>query len=96
MEDSLAQFSQPILKVLKQYHTTIVIVVVAVLVALSIFRLSQILTLSTEKNVDGYTSVSKADANFDQKTIDRIDNLKTSTDDGSTLIFPARQSPFVE
>lgn len=94
--ESLSQITQPLVKVFKQYHTTIITVVLATLIGLAVFALSQVVTLSATKSVDGYSPVSKANGNFDQKTIDRIDSLKPSSDDTGTLTFPTRVSPFAE
>lgn len=96
MQQSLDQAVKPIVNAVKQYHTTIVFVILALLVGLAVFRLSLIVTLSGEKGVDGYTPISKANASFDQKTIDRIDNLRTTSETESQLKFPSRANPFVE
>ena len=96
MQQSLDQAVKPIVGAIKQYHTTIVFVILAVLVGLAVFRLSLIVSLSTEKGVDGYTPISKANASFDQKTIDRIDNLRTPSESENQLTFPTRANPFVE
>jgi len=96
MQRSLDQAIKPIINVVKQYHTTIVVVLLATLVGFAVFRLSLIVSLSTERGVDGYTPIAKANASFDQKTIDRIDNLRTPSESESQLKFPARTNPFVE
>lgn len=96
MDQSLKQFIHPLAKSIKLYHTTIVTVIVAVLIALAIFRLYQIVLISSEKGVEGYMPTPQANATFDQKTIDRIDNLKTANESDSALKFPRRASPFVE
>lgn len=96
MEQSLDQITKPLANGIKQYHTTIVFVVLAILVGLAVFQLSMIVGLSGQEGVDGYAPVSKANANFDQKTIDRIDGLRTATQAEEQLKFPTRQSPFVE
>ncbi len=96
MQQSLDPIIKPVVSIFKLYHTTIVLVVLATLVGLAIFQLSLIVGLSGEKGVDGYTPVSKANASFDQKTIDRIDNLRTPSESEGQLKFPARPNPFVE
>lgn len=96
MQQSLDQAIKPLVNLIKQYHTTIVFVVLAILVGLAVFRLSLIVNLTTERGVDGYTPVSKANASFDQKTIDRIDNLRTPSEAENQLKFPTRANPFVE
>lgn len=96
MDQNLKNLTAPIGKVTKQYHTTIAIVVVSLLIALSVFRLYQVVMISSEKGVDGYAPTPKASSTFDQKTIDRVDNLRMATENETPLEFPARQSPFVE
>lgn len=96
MDQSLKQLVAPVAKLFKQYHTTIITVIVALLLSLAIFRLYQIVIISAEKGVEGYSPTSKANGTFDQKTIDKIDNLKTPDQNGAPLKLPARQSPFVE
>jgi uncharacterized membrane protein len=96
MNQSLTEFKRPITRIFKMYHTTIMTIIIALLIGAGIFRLSIVFTLSTEKGVEGYTPVSKANGNFDQKTINRIDDLKSSTDSTTALEFPSRPSPFTE
>lgn len=96
MDQSLKQFISPLNKAFRQYHTTIAIVIVAIIVALAVFRLYQIVTVSNETGVDGYQPTSKTSGTFDQPTIERVDNLRTSTESDAPLQFPDRQSPFVE
>lgn len=96
MQQSLDQALKPLVVALKQYGTTIIFVLLAVLVGAAIFRLSMIVSLSSQAGIDGYTPVSKANAIFDQKTINRVDNLRTPSESEADLKFPSRQSPFVE
>lgn len=96
MDQSLKQFFTPLSSLLKQYHTTIAIVLIALVLISAIFRLYQVVSISTETGVEGYMPTPKANANFDQKTIDRIKDLKAANETESALQFPARQSPFVE
>ncbi len=96
MQQSISQLTKPITRSFERHHSTIAIVIVSLLLCLAIFRLFTITLISNEKGVDGYAPVSKINGNFDQKTIDRIDNLRTSGDSNDPLKFPARKSPFVE
>jgi hypothetical protein len=96
MQQSVSQLAKPLTRMVERYHLTIVIVVVALLLCVVVFRLFTIVQLSNEKGVDGYAPVSKTNGTFDQKTIDRVDNLKTTADQNTSLQFPARKSPFVE
>lgn len=96
MQKSLDQSLKPLIKAFKQYHSTIVFVILAALVGIAVFGLSMTVSLSSQTGVDGYVPVSKANASFDQKTIDRIDDLRTPTESDADLKFPSRQSPFVE
>lgn len=96
MDKSLSEALKPILTGLKQYHATIAIVVLSIVVALAIFRLYQVVTISGETGVDGYVPTAKANGNFDKKTIERIEGLRTSNEGVDQLQFPTRTSPFVE
>lgn len=96
MDQSLSQFFSPVAKAFRQYHTTIVIVVVAIVASLAIFRLYLVVAMSTETGVEGYQPTARASGSFDQPTIDRIENLRTSNETETPLQFPARKSPFVE
>lgn len=96
MQQSFSQFTKSFTSALERHHSTIAIVIVSLLLCLAIFRLFVVTQISNQKGVDGYAPVSKINGNFDQKTIDRIDNLRTSEDKNDPLSFPARKSPFVE
>lgn len=96
MDQSLKQLVDPLVKTLKQYHTTIITVAIALLIGVAIIRLYQIVVVSTEKNVEGYRATPKANDNFNKKTIDRVNSLRTITDSDAPLDFPNRPSPFVE
>lgn len=96
MEQTLKNTIAPLVHAVKQYHATIVTVIIAVLISIAVFRLYQIVTISFETGVNGYAPTPKASSNFDQKTIERIDDLKSINDSNSALVFPNRPSPFVE
>lgn len=96
MDQSLNQFFNPIVRSIKRYHMSIATVAIAVVIAVGIIRLYQLVALSTERGVEGYAPTQKADASFDQATIDRINNLKTADDTNDSLTFPKRPSPFAE
>lgn len=96
MDQNLSHFFSPIANAFRQYHTTIVIVIVAVVASLAVFRLYLVVDMSTKEGVEGYQPTARASDKFDQPTIDRIENLRTSNEAEAPLQFPTRQSPFVE
>ena len=96
MDQSLQQITKPLSRLLQEYHLTIVVVVVAIVVGAAIFQLYQIVVISTSTGVDGYAPTSKANAQFDQSTIDAITELKSVSESDQPLKFPTRPSPFVE
>lgn len=96
MDPSIKKIIQPFSNFIRKYHVTIVIAFIAILVASAIFRYYTIVITSTTNGVEGYSSEAKANDNFDQKTIERINSLKTTTDASEPLEFPSRPSPFVE
>lgn len=96
MDQSLQQFFSPLAKAFRQYHTTIVIVVLSVVVGLAVFSLYQVIIVSTQVGVEGYQPTVRTSDSFDQPTIDRVENLRTSNETETPLQFPTRQSPFVE
>jgi hypothetical protein len=96
MDQSLNRFFTPLVSGIKQYHTTILTIVIAIVIGVAVVRLYQVVIVSTDKGVEGYAPTQKADATFDQKTIDRVKNLKTASDTSDNLTFPKRPSPFVE
>ena len=96
MQESFSQFNTGVVTVLRQYHVTIFSVIIAILLCIAVVRLTNIVQLSTTEGVDGYAPVAKANGNFDQKTIDRVDSLRTTDEGTSALQFPARKSPFTE
>lgn len=96
MDKSLQQITKPGIVALKQHHATIIIVILAVALSLAIFSLYQVVMISNQTGVDGYTPTAKANGNFDKKTIERIEGLKTASEGSDQLQFPTRTSPFVE
>ena len=96
MDQSVSQLFNPIIRGIKQYHTSVATVIIAIVVAAAVIRLYQLVALSSIKGVEGYAPTQKVDASFDQKTIDRVNSLKTVDDTNDTLAFPKRPSPFVE
>lgn len=96
MDKSLQQLTKPTVTTFKQHHATIAIVILAIIVGLAVFSLYQVVMISSQAGVDGYVPTAKANGNFDKKTIERIEGLKTASEGSDQLQFPARVSPFVE
>lgn len=76
------------------HHPVIFISVVAILLGAAIFILSQILAVNLIDTSEGTPTIGK----FDQKTIDKINDLHMSGSKNDTpLVFPSpRPNPFVE
>lgn len=78
---------------LHRFHVIIFVVIVLGGVATSIFILNNIVILSTDTSE--YTPSTTA--TFDQETIERVKNLKTSDQSGDELdLSKGRVNPFVE
>lgn len=78
---------------LHRFHVIIFVVIVLGGVAISIFILNNIVILSTDTSE--YTPSTTA--TFDQETIERVKNLKTSDQSGDELdLSKGRVNPFVE
>lgn len=82
-----------IVTALHRYHVVLFVTIVLGGLAVMVFFLNQILVKSSTP--DGYTSSSN-DASFDQQTINRIKNLRETTDTSSQLDLSGRSNPFVE
>jgi hypothetical protein len=94
MDISLTSIKKPIVDLLHRFHFIIFVVVVFGGLAVVVFTLNGIVIQSGESN--GYASSSN-NATFDQATIDRIKQLRTSSEGGSQLDFAnGRYNPFVE
>lgn len=93
MNNQLAPILNPLKKIISDHHAFIFIVMTCLLLALAIYSLYDVLTLSTSTT----TNVTSTIGNFDQKTIEKIKSLHDSNDAPSTLVFPKpRSNPFVE
>jgi hypothetical protein len=82
-----------VITTLHRYHVVLFVIIVLGGLAVMVFFLNQILVKSSTP--DGYTSSSN-DASFDQQTIDRIKNLRETTDTSSQIDLSGRSNPFVE
>jgi len=93
MNISLTSIKQSVITILHRYHVVLfVLTIVGGLVAVILLLNSIIISSS---NVSTYTSPD--DATFDQATINRIEQLKSSTDNGGQPTLPSgRTNPFVE
>lgn len=91
---SLGAISKTVVNLLHRFHVIIFTVVVGGGVIVVISILNSIVIRSTDTS--GYTP-SSAYASFDQSTIDKIKNLKTSNQSGTDLdLSTGRVNPFVE
>lgn len=82
-----------VIKLLHRFHVVLFVIIVLGGSAVVIFMLNGIIARSSES--DGYTSNTN-NANFDETTMKRIEELKTR-DQNSTTGFPdGRINPFVE
>jgi hypothetical protein len=93
MNISLTTIKLFVITMLRRYHIILfVLTIVGGLVAVILLLNSIIISSS---NISTYTSPD--DASFDQATIDRINQLKSSTDNGGQATLPSgRTNPFVE
>lgn len=77
-----------------RYHLTLFIVVLVGGLSTAVLMLNEILMQSSDTN--GYTS-SLNNSGFDQATIDRLKQLKSSSEASTDLTLPAgRVNPFAE
>lgn len=94
MDISLTSIKKMVIDILHRYHFILFIITIAGSLVIVIFLLNNIIVTSSSSN--GYTSPSDS-ASFDQSTIDRIKQLKTSAEnDGQLAPTQGRTNPFVE
>lgn len=93
MDISLAAIKKIFFQLLHRYHIILFVVIVVGGLAVIVFYLNTILIQSGQS--DGYTSSSN-NATFDQATIDRIEQLRTTNENQSQLDFSGRSNPFIE
>lgn len=85
---------RPIITVFRRYHLTVFVVVVVGGLSTAVLTLNAILIQSSK--TDGFTS-SLDSTDFDQSTIDRINQLKPSDDTSARFTLPSgRTNPFSE
>lgn len=91
---SLTSVKKFIFTILRRYHIILFVILVAGGLAVVVFMLNLIILKSS--NPDGYTATSN-NATFDQATIDRIKQLRTSGENDAPLdLGKGRTNPFVE
>lgn len=90
---SFAFVKKFIVTTLHRYHVVLFVVIVLGGLAAIVFYLNNVLILSSQS--DGYTSASN-NSSFDQATIDRIKQLRTTNETDSKLDLSGRANPFVE
>jgi hypothetical protein len=94
MNISLSSIKRNLAQFIGRFHVVMFVVVVLGGLAIVVLLLNNIILTSNESN--GYTSDVNS-ANFDQTTIDRIDQLKTRDEAGDQLdLSDGRTNPFVE
>lgn len=78
-----------------RFHVTIFVTLVLGSLVVVVFLFNNIIIRSSEPG--GYTPPSAAPSSFDQATIDRIEQLRSSADSSSPLdLSKGRINPFVE
>lgn len=93
MNISLDSIKKMFATFLHRFHVIIFVVIVLGGVAVSILVLNNIVILSTDTSE--YTQTTEA--TFDQETIEKVKNLKTSDQSGDELdLSDGRVNPFVE
>ncbi len=93
MNTSLSSLGEPFVKFFAKYHATVFFTVIALLLAGAIFSLYS--SINDPKAPE--QSVEMISAKFDQKTADKIKQLRNSSESSRDLVFPTpRNSPFVE
>ncbi|QQG51040.1 MAG: hypothetical protein HZB75_00830 [Candidatus Saccharibacteria bacterium] len=93
MNISLDSIKKMFATFLHRFHVIIFVVIVLGGVAAAIFVLNNIVVLSSDTSE--YTQTTGA--TFDQETIERVKNLKTSDQSGDDLdLSKGRVNPFVE
>jgi hypothetical protein len=90
---SFTSIKKFIVTTLHRYHVVLFVVIVLGGLAVIVFYLNNILVISSQS--DGYTSTSN-NSSFDQATIDRIKQLRTTSETDSQLDLNGRSNPFVE
>jgi hypothetical protein len=91
---SFAAIKKTVAAFLHRFHVTIFVLVVFGGLALVVFMLNNVIVLSTDSA--GYTPETPS-AEFDQATIDRIEELQTrDQSNGGLQLPPGRTNPFVE
>lgn len=90
---SLVSIKQGLFRVLGRYHIVIFVVVVLGGLAVSIFLLNNTVNSSAEDT----TYTSPLSSSFDQQTIERVEQLKTTNESLAPLdLTHGRTNPFVE
>lgn len=79
---------------LRRFHVTLFVLIVFGGLAVVVFMLNGVIVRSTDTS--DYTPATP-NVNFDQATIDRIEELQTRDQTDSTFVLPpGRTNPFVE
>jgi len=91
---SIRSIKQLFVRLLRRFHIVIFVIIVFGGLAVVILMLNSIISRSS--NSEGYTSQTN-NGTFDQKTIQRIEQLKTTDQNNGELdLSHGRSNPFVE
>jgi hypothetical protein len=90
---SLQIIKKQINRFLHRFHLVLFVIIVIGGSAVVVFMLNRVVVRSGEN--DGYTSNTN-NANFDQATIKRIEELKTRDENAPNTLPKGRINPFVE
>lgn len=83
-----------ILSVIKRYHFVMFIVAMAIVLSVSVLLLYSVVYKASGEDSIPVDTIS---TNFDQATIDRVDQLRTSSEPSNPLDFSGRRvNPFSE
>ena len=94
MDISLTSIKKLAIDALHRYHLILFVITIAGSLVVVVFLLNNIIVTSSTSN--GYTPQSDS-ATFDQATIERIKQLKTSAENNGQLApTQGRVNPFVE
>lgn len=93
-DQPINQSKKPLLSLLRRYHLVMFIVAITLMLSVSILLLYSVVNKASGENSIPDSGVS---SNFDQATIDRINELKTSDQPSEPLDFSGgRINPFSE
>lgn len=98
MNASVSSLFNPLKSFIDRYHPTIFFTMIGLLLAAGIFMLYQILQIpGTADGSEATPTVSSQFSRQEKDTIKQIQQLRESSESGTTLTFPTpRSNPFIE